>query len=76
MSVRKREWTNPQGAKKTAWVIDYKDSNGHRTHVTFSTKKAAQARHDEVSLSPAAIMASLPVPVPSLSARLQSNGGR
>ena len=35
MSVRKRRWTNAQGAEKTAWVVDYVDTKGTRRLKTF-----------------------------------------
>jgi len=42
MSVRKRTWER-NGVAKTAWVVDYKDSQGKRRLKTFATKKAADA---------------------------------
>ncbi|PWE57911.1 site-specific integrase [Metarhizobium album] len=41
MSVRKREWTNPKGDKKQAWVVDYIDTAGKRRLKTFRLKKEA-----------------------------------
>lgn len=41
MSVRKRTWITPTGSEKTAWVVDYQDSNGKRRLKTFKLKKAA-----------------------------------
>jgi hypothetical protein len=39
-SVRKRSWRT--GAEpKTAWIVDYRDNDGHRQRKHFSTKKAA-----------------------------------
>ncbi|PTM96484.1 site-specific integrase [Mycoplana dimorpha] len=43
MSVRKRTWTNAKGEEKTAWVVDYTDTNGKRRLKTFKLKKAADA---------------------------------
>lgn len=40
MSVRKRTWTT-KGIEKTAWVVDYVDSQGARRLKTFSKKKDA-----------------------------------
>jgi integrase len=45
MSVRKREWTNAKGEKKTAWVVWYVDQHGKDHIKTFSTKKAADDYH-------------------------------
>lgn len=41
MSVRKREWTTPSGEAKSAWVVDYFDTNGTRRLKTFRLKKEA-----------------------------------
>ncbi|MDX0849380.1 tyrosine-type recombinase/integrase [Sinorhizobium medicae] len=41
MSVRKREWITPRGEKKSAWVVDYPDTNGKRRQKTFAKKKDA-----------------------------------
>lgn len=43
MSVRKREWTTPKGEAKSAWVVDYTDTNGRRRLKTFKLKKQADA---------------------------------
>ncbi|MGO6724933.1 tyrosine-type recombinase/integrase [Rhizobium ruizarguesonis] len=43
MSVRKREWTTPKGAEKSAWVVDYTDAAGKRRLKTFAKKKDADA---------------------------------
>ncbi len=43
MSVRKRTWTTPKGAEKTAWVVDYADAGGKRRLKTFARKKEADA---------------------------------
>lgn len=43
MSVRKREWTTPKGASKSAWVVDYTDMYGKRRLKTFAKKKDADA---------------------------------
>lgn len=43
MSVRKRSWTTPKGAEKTAWVVDYVDTKGKRRLKTFERKKEADA---------------------------------
>ena len=47
MSVRKRTWTS-KGEVKEAWIVDYTDQAGDRHIETFSKKKDADARHDEV----------------------------
>lgn len=41
MSVRKREWTTPKGAEKSAWIVDYVDAAGKRHIKTFRLKKEA-----------------------------------
>lgn len=41
MSVRKREWTTPKGIQKSAWVVDYVDTEGTRRLKTFKLKKEA-----------------------------------
>ncbi|WP_455918785.1 tyrosine-type recombinase/integrase [Ensifer canadensis] len=43
MSVRRREWTTPKGAEKSAWVVDYFDMNGKRRLKTFAKKKDADS---------------------------------
>jgi integrase len=39
--VRKRSWTSPTGEIKTAWFVDYYDSQGQRQRKHFANKKAA-----------------------------------
>lgn len=41
MSVRKRTWTTGKGDEKTAWVVDYVDTQGKRRLKTFKLKKQA-----------------------------------
>ncbi|EMG53110.1 tyrosine recombinase XerD [Ochrobactrum sp. CDB2] len=41
MSIRKREWTTPNGVQKTVWVVDYVDAQGKRRLKTFAKKKDA-----------------------------------
>lgn len=41
MAIRKRTWTNAKGGEKTAWVVDYVDTNGIRRLKTFKLKKEA-----------------------------------
>jgi integrase len=43
MSVRKREWVNAKGEKKTAWQVDYVDGIGVRRVKQFRLKKQADA---------------------------------
>ncbi|QGA57242.1 site-specific integrase [Brucella sp. 2280] len=43
MSIRKREWTTPKGELKSAWCVDYKDTQGIRRLKTFAKKKEADA---------------------------------
>jgi integrase len=48
MSVRKRSWKNAGGERRTAYVVDYRDSAGGRHIETFHLKADAEARHDAV----------------------------
>lgn len=41
MSVRKRTWTDKSGTEKSAWVVDYTDTQGKRRLKTFKLKKEA-----------------------------------
>src|SRR5262245_65125667 len=50
MSVRKRTWTTRKGEDKEAWIVDYRDQNGHRALQTFDKKKDAEAYHDKVRI--------------------------
>lgn len=43
MSVRKRNWTNKKGEKKSAWLVDYRDNVGTRRAKQFDRKKDADA---------------------------------
>jgi integrase len=43
MSVRKREWKNPQGEVREAWIVDYVDSSGQRRNKNFKRKRDADA---------------------------------
>lgn len=43
MSIRKREWTTPAGRKRSAWQVDYKDSQGARRSKQFDLKRDAEA---------------------------------
>ena len=45
MSVRKRTWTNQDGAKGQAWVAEYTDHEGKRRLRTFETKQQADSFH-------------------------------
>ena len=40
-SIRKRSWTSPKGAQKTAWQVDYRDGQGKRRSKQFARKKEA-----------------------------------
>ena len=42
-TIRKREWTNPKGEEKTAWLVDYRDGSGARRFKQFSRKRDAEA---------------------------------
>src|SRR6516165_3205046 len=43
MSVRKREWKNPQGEAREAWIVDYVDGSGQRWNKNFKRKRDADA---------------------------------
>jgi integrase len=43
MSVRKREWVNPKGEAREAWVVDYVDGSGQRRNKNFKRKRDADA---------------------------------
>jgi integrase len=43
VSVRKREWTSPQGEAREAWVVDYVDGSGQRRNKNFKRKRDADA---------------------------------
>jgi len=49
MAVRKRTWTNANGQESVRWLVDYTDGDGNRRFETFIRKKAADARHAEVT---------------------------
>jgi hypothetical protein len=41
-TIRKRSWTTPSGAARTAWIVSY--SAGKKRHIkTFRAKKDAEA---------------------------------
>jgi len=42
VAIRKRVWRNASG-EQTAWIVDYKDQEGHRRHRTFKRQKDAKA---------------------------------
>jgi len=54
MSVRKREWTSPNGETAQAWIVDYKAQDGKRHLKTFQRKKDADAYHARVTVDVAA----------------------
>lgn len=41
--VRKRTWKTAEGESRTAWAVDFTDSNGARQRKQFRTKSAADA---------------------------------
>jgi integrase len=49
MSVRKREWVNPKGEAREAWVVDYVDGNGKRRNKNFQRKRDADAYANRVN---------------------------
>jgi len=50
MAVWKRKWKTRSGEDREAWVIEYRDGEGHRHLETFKRKKDADARHAEVTV--------------------------
>jgi integrase len=50
VSVRKRSWIAPDGERKEAWVVDYRDQHGDRHIKTFARKKDADAYHAKVAV--------------------------
>jgi integrase len=50
MSVRKREWTNPQGEAREAWIVDYVDGSGQRRNKNFKRKRDADRYHAKVNV--------------------------
>lgn len=40
-SIRKRSWTAPDGTRRTAWLVDYRDAQGIRRAKQFALKKQA-----------------------------------
>jgi integrase len=50
VSVRKRSWIAPNGERKEAWVVDYRDQHGDRHIKTFARKKDADAYHAKVAV--------------------------
>jgi integrase len=51
VSIRKRSWTAPNGERKEAWVVDYRDQHGDRHIKTFTRKKDADAEHAAVAVN-------------------------
>jgi integrase len=51
MAVRKRTWTNADGAESVRWLVDYSDGDGNRRFETFARKKDADSRHAEVKVN-------------------------
>jgi integrase len=49
MSVRKREWTNPKGEAREAWVVDYVDGSGKRRNKNFRRKRDADTYANRVN---------------------------
>jgi integrase len=49
MSVRKREWVNPKGEAREAWVVDYVDGSGQRRNKNFQRKRDADAYANRVN---------------------------
>ena len=50
MSVRKREWVNPRGEAREAWVVDYVDGSGQRRNKNFERKRDADAYANRVNV--------------------------
>lgn len=43
MSIRRRKWLARDGAEKSAWLVDYRDTGGVRRSKQFARKKDAEA---------------------------------
>lgn len=43
MAIRKRQWTAPDGAAKSAWLVEYRDQGRKRRFKQFAKKKDAEA---------------------------------
>jgi hypothetical protein len=39
MSVRKRTWTTTAGEQREAWLVGYRDGEGHRRFETFDASE-------------------------------------
>jgi integrase len=50
MSVRRRKWTNADGSRGEAWVVNYTDGSGKRRLKTFDRKKDADAYHAQTAV--------------------------
>lgn len=42
VSIRKRQWTSPQGKKQTGWVVDFRDGFGRRKAKQFRSQAEAR----------------------------------
>jgi integrase len=51
MSVRKRNWTTRTGEKRSAFIVDYTDSEGDRHVQTFKREKDAKTYHAKVAVN-------------------------
>jgi integrase len=51
VSIRKRNWIAPNGERKEAWVVDYRDQHGARHIKTFARRKDADAEHAQITVS-------------------------
>jgi hypothetical protein len=51
VSVRRRSWIAPNGARKEAWIVDYRDQHGGRHIKTFARRKDADAEHAQVQVA-------------------------
>ncbi len=50
MSVRRRSWTNRDGSRSEAWLVDHIDQRGRRHVKTFDRRKDADAYHAIVAV--------------------------
>jgi integrase len=50
MSIRRRSWTNGDGSKGAAWVVDYTDQRGERHIKSFDKRKDADAYRAAVAV--------------------------
>jgi integrase len=51
VSIRKRSWIAPNGERKEAWVVDYRDQHGARHIKTFARRKDADTEQAAIKVA-------------------------